>query len=119
LHFSVEPAAEAKLVRCTRGAIWDVIVDLRPDSPTHLRHVGVELSAENLRALYVPVGFAHGLQTLADDTEVYYQMSEFYVPDAQRGYRFDDPVFGIRWPLKVTSISEKDANAPCFGEGDK
>jgi dTDP-4-dehydrorhamnose 3,5-epimerase len=114
MHFSVEPGAEAKLVRCTRGAIWDVIVDLRPDSPTHLGHVGVELSAANHRALYVPVGFAHGLQTLTDDAEIFYQMSEFYIPDVQRGYRFDDPAFGIAWPLEVTFISDKDAKSPCL-----
>ncbi len=114
MHFSVEPGAEAKLVRCTRGAIWDVIVDLRPDSPTYLGHVGIELSAENHRALYIPVGFAHGLQTLTDDAEIFYQMSEFYIAAAQRGYRFDDPAFGIAWPLEVAVISDKDAQAPCL-----
>jgi dTDP-4-dehydrorhamnose 3,5-epimerase len=112
MHFSVEPGAEAKLVRCTRGAIWDVIVDLRPDSPTYLGHVGIELSAENHRALYVPVGFAHGFQTLTDDAEIFYQMSEFYMAGVQRGYRFDDPAFGIAWPLEVAAISDKDAKAP-------
>ncbi len=114
MHSSVEPGAEAKLVRCTRGAIWEVIVDLRPDSPTYLGHVGIELSAENHRALYIPVGFAHGLQTLTDDAEIFYQMSEFYIAGVQRSYRFDDPAFGIAWPLEVAVISDKDAKAPCL-----
>jgi len=114
LHFSVGAGAEAKLVRCTRGAIWDVIVDLRPDSPTYREHVGIELTANSHRALYVPSGYAHGLQTLMDDTEIFYQMSEFYVPGAQRGYRFDDPAFAINWPLAVAVISERDARAPCL-----
>lgn len=117
LHASVAPAAETKLVRCTRGAIWDVIVDLRPRSPTRLEHVAVELSADNRRALYVPEGFAHGFQTLADDTEVFYQMSVLYRPEAQRRYRFDDPAFGVPWPLEVTSVSPEDASAALLGNG--
>jgi dTDP-4-dehydrorhamnose 3,5-epimerase len=116
VHYSVGPYAEAKLVRCTRGAVWDVMVDLRPDSTTYLEHLGVELTAENHRALFIPAGFGHGFQTLVDDTEVYYQMSEFYTPEAQRGYRYDDPAFGIKWPLEVTVVSDKDANAPCLGD---
>ncbi len=112
LHLSVGPSAEAKLVRCTSGAIRDVIVDLRPHSPTYLKHFGVELTSLNRRALYIPVGFAHGMQTLEDDTEVFYQMTECYDPGAQRGYRYDDPAFGIDWPLEVTVLSDKDSIAP-------
>lgn len=117
LHFAVEPGAEAKLVRCTRGSIWDVIVDLRPDSPTYREHVGFELSAENRRALYVPIGFAHGFQTLTDDSEVFYQMSGPYVAEAHRAYRFDDPAFGIDWPLTVSALSDRDARSPYLGDG--
>lgn len=117
LHFALESAGEAKLVRCTRGVIWDVIVDLRPESPTFRGHVGVELSGENRRAVYVPVGFAHGFQTLADDTEVFYQMSAAYVPSAQRAYRFDDPAFGVDWPLSGPILSERDATAPLLTDG--
>jgi dTDP-4-dehydrorhamnose 3,5-epimerase len=108
MHMQLAPAAEAKLVRCTRGAIYDAIVDMRADSPSYLQHVGVELSAENRRALYVPPGFAHGYLTLADDTEVEYQVSEFYTPGAERGFRYDDPMLKINWPRTVTRISEKD-----------
>jgi dTDP-4-dehydrorhamnose 3,5-epimerase len=114
MHYQVAPAAETKLVRCTRGALWDVIVDLRPESPTFLEHVGVELSAENGRQLFVPELFAHGYITLADDTEAAYQVGEFYAPDAERGIRFDDPALGIVWPIPVTVISEKDAAWPAF-----
>ena len=114
MHYQVAPAAETKLVRCTRGALWDVIVDLRPESPTFLEHVGVELSAENGRQLFVPELFAHGYITLADDTEAAYQVGEFYAPDAERGIRFDDPALGIAWPIPVTVISEKDAAWPAF-----
>ena len=112
LHFQIAPAAEAKLVRCTAGALYDVIVDMRPDSKTYLRHVGVELTARNRRALYVPEMFAHGFQTLEGDTEVFYQISAFYAPDLARGLRFDDPKLGIKWPLSVTAMSEKDRNWP-------
>lgn len=112
LHYQIEPHAEAKLVRCTVGSIYDVIVDLRSESTSYLRWVGVELSAERLNMLYVPEGFAHGFQTLRDDTEVVYQMSEFYAPEAARGIRFDDPAFAIRWPLPVASISSRDADWP-------
>lgn len=110
MHFQVPPKGEAKLVRCTRGAIQDVIVDLRPESPTYCRWFAVELNATNQRALYIPIGFAHGFQTLADDAEVFYQMSEFFSPEHARGVRWDDPAFGIEWPLPVSSISEKDAS---------
>lgn len=115
MHYQVAPATEAKLVRCTRGAIYDVVIDLRPGSPTRGAHVGVELTAESRRALYVPELFAHGYQTLTDDAEVFYQVSEFYAPGHERGVRYDDPAFGIRWPLPVSEISEKDASWPLFG----
>ena len=108
LHFQRPPAAEAKLVRCTAGALWDVIVDLRPDSPTYLQHLGMELSAANHLAFYIPEMFAHGFQTLQDDTEVFYQMSEFYAPEHASGLRYDDPRLRIAWPLEVTVTSERD-----------
>lgn len=108
MHFQYPPAAETKLVRCTRGAIIDVIVDLRPESPTYLRHVAVELSAENGRSLYVPRRFAHGYQALEDVTETSYMMGEFYAPEQEGGLRFDDPDLGIAWPLPVGETSEKD-----------
>lgn len=114
MHFQIAPAAECKLVRCTRGAIQDVIVDLRQESPTRGRWFGVELSADNHRGLYIPDGFAHGFQTLTDDAEVFYQMSEFFSPDHARGVRWNDPAFGIMWPLEVTSISEKDQIYPDY-----
>jgi dTDP-4-dehydrorhamnose 3,5-epimerase len=117
LHYQAAPFAEAKLVRCTKGAIYDVIVDLRPGSPTRGRHVGVELTAANHRALYVPEGFAHGLLTLADDTEVLYQISEFYHPDASTGVRWNDPAFGIDWPARPAVISARDAAYPDFSLG--
>jgi dTDP-4-dehydrorhamnose 3,5-epimerase len=101
-------------VRCSRGALYDVIIDLRPDSPTFRQHVGVELTGENRRMLYVPEGFAHGFQTLDDDTEATYQVSQFYAPGAERGFRYDDPAFAISWPLEVQVISEKDAHWPGF-----
>ena len=112
LHLQIAPACEAKLVRCTSGALYDVIVDLRPDSPTFLQHLGVELTARNRRALYIPEMFAHGFQTLEDDTEVFYQISEFYAPELARGLRSDDPKLGIQWPLPIATISDKDRNWP-------
>ena len=112
MHYQLPPAAETKLVRCTAGAIYDVIVDLRPESPTYMQHVGVELTAENRRALYVPGMFAHGYQALTDAAEVSYQVGEFYTPGAERGLRHDDPALGIDWPVPVTVISDKDANWP-------
>lgn len=108
MHFQAPPHQEVKLVRCTKGAVFDAIVDLRPDSPTYRQWTGVELSEENWRALCVPEGFAHGYQTLTDDAEVFYLVSACYVPGAERGVRHDDPAFGIEWPLDVTHISEKD-----------
>lgn len=114
MHYQAPPHAEAKLIRCTRGAIWDVALDLRSGSPTFGQHVGEELSAANRAALYIPEGFAHGFQTLEDDTEVLYQMSEFYAPDAARGIRFDDPAFGIRWPLPEPIMLNRDRTYPDF-----
>lgn len=108
MHFQREPHAEVKVVRCSNGRIWDVIVDLRPDSPTFLRWQGFELSGESRRQLYVPKGFAHGFQSLTDDAEVSYLISEFHVPEAASGLRFDDPALHIAWPLSVTVISDKD-----------
>jgi dTDP-4-dehydrorhamnose 3,5-epimerase len=110
LHFQFPPAAETKFVRCSRGAIVDVIVDLRPESPTYLQHVGVELTADNRRGLYVPERFAHGYQVLEDNTETTYQVGEFYTPAAESGLRYSDPRLAIEWPLAVTDTSEKDAN---------
>jgi dTDP-4-dehydrorhamnose 3,5-epimerase len=109
MHFQYPPAAETKLVRCTRGAIVDIIVDLRPESPTYLEHVSVELDEDNQRALYVPERFGHGYQALADNTHTSYQVGEFYSPKDEGGLRFDDPRLGLKWPLPVASISPKDA----------
>jgi dTDP-4-dehydrorhamnose 3,5-epimerase len=117
LHFQRPPHEETKIVRCTRGGIFDVIVDLRPRSPSYLRWQGFELTAENRRALYVPKAFAHGFQTLADDVEIVYQISQFYAPNSAGGYRYDDPAFGIAWPLPVTVISERDLSWPAFEAG--
>jgi dTDP-4-dehydrorhamnose 3,5-epimerase len=115
LHWQGAPHAETKLVRCTRGAVYDVIVDIRPGSETYGEWIAVELTAENRRTLYVPEGFAHGYQTLADDTEVWYQMSARYAPDAARGLRFDDPRLAIAWPAAEERIlSERDRGWPDF-----
>ena len=114
MHYQTPPAAETKLIRCTQGAIYDVIIDMRPDSPTYLAHFGIELTAENRRALYVPEMFAHGYQALTDGAEVIYQVGEFYTPGYERGLRYNDPVFKIEWPLPVTEISEKDQSWPLF-----
>ena len=109
MHFQYPPAAETKLVRCTRGAIVDIIVDLRPESPTYLQSISVQLDAENGRALYVPERFAHGYQTLVDDTETSYFVGEFYTPGVEGGISPHDPRLGLSWPLPVAAISEKDA----------
>ena len=115
MHFQRPPYAEAKFVRCIAGAIYDVIIDLRPDSETFTQWVGVELSAENRRMLYVPEGFAHGYQTLTDNSEVFYQVSQYYTPAADAGVRWDDPVFAIKWPAADNRIiSEKDRQWPDF-----
>jgi dTDP-4-dehydrorhamnose 3,5-epimerase len=116
MHYQIAPATETKLVRCTRGAILDVIIDMRPDSPTYLQHIKVELTAENHRALYVPGMFAHGYITLTDDTEICYVVSEYYTPGCERGARWDDPAFGIEWPLKPIGMSGKDAVWPLMSE---
>jgi dTDP-4-dehydrorhamnose 3,5-epimerase len=116
MHYQAEPHGESKLVRCVRGAIFDVAVDLRTDSPSYCSWHGVELSADNRRGLYIPAGLAHGFQTLTDDCEVIYQMGHRYVPDAARGVRFDDPAFGIEWPTVpgVRTISAKDREYPDY-----
>lgn len=114
MHRQIAPHSEVKLIRCLRGAIYDVIVDVRPDSPTYLKWQGFELTAENKRELYVPQGFLHGFQTLTDDVEVSYLVSAFYAPDAERGARHDDPAFGIVWPEEITVMSDKDRTWPDF-----
>jgi dTDP-4-dehydrorhamnose 3,5-epimerase len=112
MHFQEAPALEAKLVRCTRGSIFDVVLDLRPESATYGKWYGADLSAENGRMLYVPERCAHGYQTLQEDTEMYYVASQFYTPSAVRGVRYDDPEFDIRWPLAATAVSEQDRSWP-------
>ncbi len=112
MHFQLPPKAEAKLVRCTRGRIYDVIIDLRPGSPTYCQWEAVELTANNYRALYIPEAFAHGFQTLEDNSEVFYQMFEFYSPENSSGVRWDDPAFNIAWPLASPIISERDRAYP-------
>jgi dTDP-4-dehydrorhamnose 3,5-epimerase len=114
LHLSLPGHPESKYIRCTRGAIVDVAVDVRPDSPTYLQHVMVELSAENRNALYLPPHLAHAYITLTDDTEVLYMVSVPYAPGAEIGYRYDDPAFGLTWPRDVAVISDKDASWPAF-----
>jgi dTDP-4-dehydrorhamnose 3,5-epimerase len=114
MHYQAAPYREAKLVRCTHGAIYDVVVDLRPESTTFKRHLGVELTAENRKMLYLPEGVAHGFITLMDQTEVFYQMSEFWAPEYARGVRWNDPAFGIRWPMQPQVIADRDANYPDF-----
>jgi len=115
MHYQAAPHREVKLVRCVRGALYDVIVDLRPDSVTYKNWLGVELNQDNGRMLYVPQGFAHGFQTLVEDTAVDYLVSEFYTPQAERGLRWNDPVFAIEWPeVGNRTISEKDRNWPDF-----
>lgn len=118
LHLQLPPAAETKLVRCTRGAVWDVIVDLRPDSPSYLEHIGVELSATNRRALYVPELFAHGYLTLEDESDTLYQVGTFYAPGHEAGIRWDDRALGIEWPESVATMSSKDAGWPDIDPDD-
>jgi dTDP-4-dehydrorhamnose 3,5-epimerase len=108
MHYQESPSSEVKLVRCTRGRVWDVIVDLRPESNTYLSSFGAELSADNRKSLYIPEMFAHGFLTLEDESEVFYQMSEFYAPELSRGLRFDDPKLAISWPGEIAVIAEKD-----------
>jgi dTDP-4-dehydrorhamnose 3,5-epimerase len=114
MHYQLSPKAETKVVRCVRGALYDVILDVRPDSPTFGKSFGAELTAENRRMMYVPKGFAHGFLTLEDDTEALYLVSEFYAPEFERGIRWDDPKFNISWPLFPKVISEKDKNNRLF-----
>lgn len=114
MHYQAEPYGEVKLVRCTSGAIYDVIIDLRPQSPTFTQHYAVVLSADNRKMLYVPHNFAHGFQTLDDNTEVFYQMSELYTPEAARGVRWNDPAFRITWPDAQRIIIERDQQYPDF-----
>jgi dTDP-4-dehydrorhamnose 3,5-epimerase len=114
LHFQRPPYEEVKLIRCLHGAFHDVVVDLRSDSSSYKRWLGVDLTAENRRMLYVPKGFAHGFQTLVDNTEAFYMVSEFFTPDAEAGVRYDDPSFGITWPLSPTVISDKDRSWPDY-----
>jgi dTDP-4-dehydrorhamnose 3,5-epimerase len=114
MHLQVSPFQEAKLVQCTAGAIYDIVIDLRPESPTYLQHLGVTLSAREYRMLYIPEGFAHGFLTLEEDTNVFYQMSEFYAPECARGFRWNDPAFSITLPAGITVISERDAKYPDF-----
>jgi dTDP-4-dehydrorhamnose 3,5-epimerase len=114
MHFQTAPHSEVKIVGCTKGAIWDVIIDIRADSPSFGQWLGVELTANNRRQLYIPKGFAHGFETLSDQTEVRYLISSFYEPAAATGYRHDDPAFGISWPLPVAVISDKDRCWPNF-----
>ena len=117
MHYQIAPNEETKLVRCTKGSIYDAIIDLRPNSSTYKQWIGVELNAENRKMLFVPRGFAHGYQTLVNDTEVFCQVSEFYYPEAERGVRWNDPVFGIEWPITENlKISEKDENRPDYVE---
>jgi dTDP-4-dehydrorhamnose 3,5-epimerase len=114
LHYQAPPYPETKLVRCTKGAIYDVVVDLRPQSPTYKQWIGATLTAENRQMLYVPEGCAHGFLTLEDETEVFYQMSEFYHADLGRGVRWNDPAFGIEWPREAELMSDRDRAYPNF-----
>jgi dTDP-4-dehydrorhamnose 3,5-epimerase len=116
MHFQASPHSEVKVVDCVKGAIWDVIIDIRPHSPTYRRWQGFELTAENHRQLYIPAGFAHGFQSLSDDTEVHYLISAFHEPSAARGLRYNDPSFAIKWPLPVSAISSKDRMWPDFAK---
>lgn len=114
MHYQIEPYQEVKLVRCTKGALTDVIVDLRRDSPTYKQWISLDLTENNHRMIYVPEGFSHGYQTLMDNTELVYHASEFYKPEAARGVRYDDPAFGIQWPIGVEVISDADRSWPPY-----
>jgi dTDP-4-dehydrorhamnose 3,5-epimerase len=114
LHYQKKPFEESKLIRCTKGKILDVVIDLRPTSKTYKKYEGFELSENNYKMVYVPEGFAHGFQTLEDNCEVFYQVSQFYSPDYESGIRWNDPIFNIKWPIKVTEISQKDKNWEFF-----
>ncbi|MDP2647999.1 MAG: dTDP-4-dehydrorhamnose 3,5-epimerase [Candidatus Yanofskybacteria bacterium] len=114
LHYQTPPYAEAKLIRCTKGALYDVALDLRPDSPTYKQWFGVELTEDNQKQLYIPEGLAHGFITLKEDTEAFYMVSECYHPEAEKGVRHDDPAFKIKWPIPIEVISDKDKSWPSF-----
>jgi dTDP-4-dehydrorhamnose 3,5-epimerase len=114
MHYQIAPHEEAELIWCTMGSVYDVIVDLRQGSPTYARHVGVVLSSDNRRMVSIPEGFAHGFLTLEDDTEIFYQMSEFFSPEHARGFRWNDPLFNIRWPEEPEVISMRDQKYPDF-----
>ena len=118
MHYQCPPSQEAKLVRCTRGKILDVIVDIRPDSATFLDYEAVELSAENHRAVYIPVGFAHGFQTIEEDVELYYEMTDYYQPELARGFRPDDEAVKIKWPIAISMLHERDASYPDIRRDD-
>lgn len=118
MHMQVYPHVETKVVRCIRGAVLDIIVDMRPDSPTRLQHVAVELSADNHRAIYIPPMFAHGFQTLTDDAQIFYQVCGMYAPKAERGIRYDDPALNLPWPLEVSAITDKDRTWPLLKDRD-
>lgn len=114
MHWEAEPQRESKMVRCTRGAIFDVVVDLRPESPSYLQHIGLWLGADDHRAVFIPPGLAHGFLTLTDRTEVLYQMDSFYAAESERGARWDDPAFGIEWPAAPAVMSDRDRSFPDF-----
>lgn len=116
MHYQIAPRAETKAIRCLKGAIFDVIIDLRPDSPSYKKWFGIELTAENRTMLYVPELFAHGFITLEENSEVFYLVSEYYAPDCERGVRYDDPEFGVSWPEQIEVISEKDRTWPDYRE---
>lgn len=116
MHYQLEPSAEVKVVRCVRGELYDVILDIRPDSPTFGQSFGAELTSENRRMMYVPKGFAHGFLTLGDDSEAFYLVSSYYAPESERGIRFDDPRFSIQWPIEPVEVSEKDGKWPNFDQ---
>lgn len=119
MHFQHQPFSEIKMVRCISGAVLDVIVDIRKDSPTFLQHVSVELSAANKKMMYIPEGFAHGFQTLEDNTELIYHHSEFYKPGVEGGLKYNDPLFNIQWPLPIINLSERDNTHPLLDENFK
>ena len=116
MHYQTAPYEEAKLVSCTAGSLYDVAIDIRPESKTFMQWISVELTANNKRLVYIPKGFAHGFLTMEDNTDVFYQMSQFYAPEYARGFRWDDPLFGIEWPMEVRSISDRDWSLPFFEE---
>lgn len=116
LHYQRPPFAEIKLIRCIKGAVYDVLVDVRQESPTYLQHYGIELSAENMKMIYIPEGFAHGFQTLEDETSLIYHHTAFYTPGVESGLKFDDPTLGIKWPLPPSVISDKDQKYPSIDQ---